>query len=139
VIDFTFNNTYIKKYFDTGENPPIKEFLYLHEHPMVKPNFILELEKQLRGMTIVIQSKNIKGAIINDVTNIAIRIGAELANNPLNEDNAKAILTEMRNGYQLGLKLGVKIVEQLVRQYLNYQRLCLHRRHQFYRDEQESA
>lgn len=43
--DFCFSNTEILNWFEGKVvPPPVKQFKYLHTHPLVKPNFITEIE-----------------------------------------------------------------------------------------------
>lgn len=107
MLDLTFDNRIISSYFETGDNPPVSELLYLHRHPLHRPNFIMQLERQISEVGKEIVSKNIKGKVVTDLENIAIKIGTSL---PLtNEQNAVVILEEFRKSYLLGKTLGITI------------------------------
>ncbi len=43
-MDLTLSNSNIGSYFNgTSDSPPIEELKYLHTHPLVKPNFLIEI------------------------------------------------------------------------------------------------
>ncbi len=108
-MDFTFNNTNIKAFFDTGENPPVSEFLYLHSHPLVRPNFILQLEDQiLRLNDRALQGKNVSTRVIDELVAISIEIGSKVTS-IYKEETAKEILSAFRRSYLLCNSLGILI------------------------------
>lgn len=107
MLDLTFENSTIKKYFETGQGPPVQELLYLHQHPLHRPNFIGQLDRQLCKLGEYIISKNIKGKVVTDLENIAIKIGTSL---PLaNKDNAESILSEFRKVYLMALSFNIPL------------------------------
>ncbi len=107
MLDLTFENTMIKDYFETGKNPPVQELLYLHTHPMHKPSFIGQLDRQICKLGEMIIARNIKGKVITDLENIAIKIGTSL---PLaSQDNAVAILEEFRKAYLLSKSFNIDL------------------------------
>lgn len=58
-IDYTFNNPLIRSYFDGDDSyVPVGELIYLHSHPMVRPNFITEIDEiVLRAGQIMVDLK----------------------------------------------------------------------------------
>lgn len=46
--DFTLQNKKISDYFDGNSDiPPIGEFMYLHTHPAIRPNFLTQIEEMV--------------------------------------------------------------------------------------------
>ena len=108
-MDFTFNNTNIKAFFDTGENPPIAEFLYLHNHPLIRPNFILQLEDQiLRLNDRVVSGKTVSTKVVDELVEISIEIGTQVTS-IYKEESARAVLLAFRKSYLLCNSLGLLI------------------------------
>lgn len=103
-MDFTFNNTNINAFFETGLNPPVSELIYLHTHPLVRPNFILQLEDQVLRLS----EKRIPGKASNELSRIAISLGTLLMN-IYDEQASKEILNEFRKSFILCNSLGVAI------------------------------
>lgn len=98
--DFTFKNKLILSFFNYEEVPaPVREIIYLHEHPLVKPNFIVELIELVEKTNNHLISKKISGHPIDEFTSIAIRIGQQLPK--LTEENAPLVLEEFRKLYKI--------------------------------------
>lgn len=108
-MDFTFNNINIKNYFETGENPPISELEYLHSHPLVRPNFILQLEDQILRL----QERTTMGnpapkKATEELIEAAIIIGSVIPH--LKDEKAvQAVLEAMRTCYRVCNSLGIEI------------------------------
>jgi|SRR5579859_1186959 len=98
LTDFSFKNQQIKAYFE-GSNVyvPSSELMYIHAHPLVKPNFLDEFEAIVLKTMDIIQKKNIRGAVIEKITNLTIQFGAELPT--INQENAPKILGHLRELY----------------------------------------
>jgi hypothetical protein len=109
MMDFTFSNASIKDYFERGANPPTSELLYLHAHPLIKPNFINQLEKMMSEVGGIMVDKGIRGKTLDDLYQMALRIGEILP--VLDRTNAADVLLEMRKAYTLGKSLGVSITD----------------------------
>lgn len=102
-MDFTFKNQLLKKYFE-GDNSyiPTSELIYLHDHPMVKPNFMTELSQLIKEAgDLMVKHKLLHYS--DRLSSIAIRMGKELPE--ITEDNARVILGTMREAYQLSNEL----------------------------------
>lgn len=103
-MDFSFSNTKILTFFDgSDENPPVDEIIYLHVHPLIRPNFLVELDELVLQAGQRLQSMKITGFAVQEMTRIAGEIGRELPG--INEDNALKVLKEMRNLRRLCLQL----------------------------------
>lgn len=100
INDFSFKNANIKSYFEGSDTYiPSSELIYLHSHPLVKPNFLDEIESIILKTSDLIQKKNIRGAVIEKLTNLTMQFGAELPN--INQENAPKILGHLRDIYKL--------------------------------------
>lgn len=104
LMDFTFKNDLIRKYFE-GDNSyvPSSELVYLHEHPLIKNSFLVELELMINRVAERANERNMQGPIINKFIEATCKLGAELPN--VNQKSAPIILSEMRKVYFLCTKL----------------------------------
>lgn len=103
-MDFSFQNTKISKFFNgSDEDPPIDELVYLHTHPLIRPNFLVELDDITIKAGQRLKAKKITGYPIQEMIRIASEIGKTLP--MLDKDNALIALVEMRNLYNLCLSL----------------------------------
>lgn len=95
LIDFTFKNVLIKKYFD-GDNSyiPVSEFMYLHEHPLIRESFLVQIEKKVHEAGEIMAKKNMQGKILNKFIECTMCLGAELEN--VTTESAPRILEELR-------------------------------------------
>lgn len=99
MIDYTFNNTLIKGYFEGDDSYiPTGEIIYLHDHPLVTPNFMTELSQMIRDAG-ELMVKHKLGHYAEKLEKIAIRMGTQLPE--VNEANATTILGTMREAYKL--------------------------------------
>lgn len=107
-MDFTLNNQLIKDFFEGDDSYiPSGELMYLHEHPLVSPNFLTELEGLILQAGGVIQKHNIKGYPISELEALAIEIGKYLPE--ITVDNAPLILKAMRKTYRISKDLLEKL------------------------------
>ena len=105
-MQFTLqSNEGIRNFFN-GDNSyiPKAELIYLHTHPLIRPNFLNEIHSLVEEVAIIISTNNIKGQVIEKIQNIAISIGQALPS--VNDSNAESILLELRELYKVctGLK-----------------------------------
>lgn len=100
IADFTFNNKMIRDYFE-GDNSylPTSELIYLHEHPLIKHSFLIEMEKLINKTSEFLVKKNYQGAMVNKFINLTISLGAELPT--INKQNAPNVLEILRKIYIL--------------------------------------
>lgn len=111
LLDFSFNNTQIKAYFEgSDEYIPTSELMYIHSHPLVKPNFLDQLETIILKTSETIQKRNIKGVMIDRLTEHTKNFGAELPT--ISQKNAPKILFHLREIYKIcnGLLINNNIV-----------------------------
>lgn len=100
LLDFSFSNTQIKAYFEGSDAyVPVSELMYIHSHPLIKPNFLDQLEALILQTSELIKKKNIRGAIIDRLTTHAASFGAELPT--ITQDNAPKILGHLREVYKI--------------------------------------
>lgn len=95
IIDFTFKNELIKKYFQGDDSYiPVSELIYLHEHPLIKESFLIELEKKINRTAELMAAKNMQGKIVNKFIESTMNLGALLPK--VDQESAPKILEEMR-------------------------------------------
>jgi hypothetical protein len=99
-MDFTFNNTNIKSFFEGNTaDAPVAELIYLHAHPLIKPNFIIQLEQMILDAGQVLKARRMQGRPVEELISIALDIGQSLPD--ITSDNATKILVRMRDAYVL--------------------------------------
>jgi hypothetical protein len=108
ITDFTFNNPFIRDYFlGSDEYVPVPEFLYIHTHPLVKPNFMLEIEETINRTSEYLQMKNMKGTSVTKFLHLAQSLGAVL---PIqDESKASEALKILREIYLFCIKITGKV------------------------------
>jgi hypothetical protein len=106
-MDYTFKNTLIKKFFEGDDSYiPTSELIYLHTHPLVRPNFLTELSEMLTQAGKLIQKHKLTH-YSDRLMHIALRMGQELPT--ITEEQAKIILSATRDAYQLSNELITKL------------------------------
>ena len=107
-MSFSFrikDNTIIRDFLlIEGKSPPVSEYLYLHEHPLLRPNFLTEIDDLVKETGELIISRKVSGAPIEKLSALVIRIGSKV-DLKMNEDQAKEVLLALKEVYQLCLKL----------------------------------
>jgi hypothetical protein len=100
LIDFTFKNELIKKYFEGDDSyVPTSELIYLHEHPLIKQSFLTEIEKKINETSEFMIKRNMQGAVLNKFIDSTIILGTEMSS--ITQQSAPKILNELRKIYKL--------------------------------------
>lgn len=68
--NFGFSNKKISDWFSDvpGSDTIVKEFKYLHDHPLVKPNFLTEIEMEIYKAGLVATDINLTGKPVQDLS-----------------------------------------------------------------------
>lgn len=102
LYDLTMNNPDIKKYF-SGDNsyPPVSELIYIHTHPLVKNNFVHEINMEVNraGQKLVDSKIPSNSKIVIDIYDLALRLGESMGT--LELENPEEVLGILREVYQL--------------------------------------
>jgi hypothetical protein len=99
-MNFTFENTLIKNYFEgSDEYIPVSELIYLHEHPLIKDSFLIEIERLINVTTELMIAKKMQGVIVQKFVDVTMKLGAELPS--ITQQNAPIILEHLRTIYKL--------------------------------------
>ena len=94
----------IRAYFEgKGTYVPVGELLYLHTHPLVKPNFLADLEMFINQTSEYLVARNMSGKPVERLTVMATKLGRLLPD--LNKDNAEQALDVLRDVYRLCSRL----------------------------------
>lgn len=106
--DFSVTNPSIKAWLDRdSEEAPVREFLYLHEHPLIRPNFVSEIEVLIYQTGQHMLSKNISGAPANKLVSLAETF-AHLLNDFVQdrtEDSALSVLGSLRDLHRICMRI----------------------------------
>lgn len=99
MFDFTLSNNNILDFF-TGKSDtaPVNEFKYLHSHPMIRPNFLTEIEDLLKQACEKLQGANLnQDAFIPLLSEHGRILGTNIEDF---EGKAETILNSMKVLYQ---------------------------------------
>lgn len=98
IMDFSLDNPLIREYFEGSDRyAPVAELLYVHSHPLVTPNFVSQIERQINDTAEFMAKKNMKSAVNRFIT-LAENLGKQL---PLNSGtDASEALKTLREIYQ---------------------------------------
>jgi hypothetical protein len=100
VISFTIQeNEGIRKFLE-GDDAciPISEYRYLHDRPLLRPNFLTEINDLVDRVGGKVQHKASKQKLATVLTEEAIKLGRYL-DGELSDDKIKEILLIVRNLY----------------------------------------
>lgn len=104
ITDFSLSNPLIKSYFDgSDEYVPTNEFLYLHTHPLIRPNFLEQIEVKIRETTEYCIARSIKSTALMKTALLAEKLGKILP--IVTEENAQEALSVLREIYQFCKRL----------------------------------
>lgn len=106
MISFLFEeNEGIQNFFDGDDTyTPTSEFMYLHERPLLRPNFMTQIDDLVRQASIKIGKHKLTGKPIDQLIEYAVEMGQQL-DGDMTEDKAKAILIAMRKLRNLCLEI----------------------------------
>ena len=105
-IDFSFNNPDIRKYFEGDDScAPTRELIYLHNHPLVRPNFVAEIDQMVIEATTILLAKKVskESKIVKELESLCIELGKTIPNVQI--ENPEATLTHLRSLYHLCKKV----------------------------------
>lgn len=104
ITDFSLSNPLIKSYFDgSDEYVPTNEFLYLHTHPLIRPNFLEQIEVKIRETTEYCIARSINSTALMNVALLAEKLGKILP--IVTEENAQEALSVLREIYRFCKRL----------------------------------
>ena len=94
-MDFTFKNELIRKYFNGDDSYiPTSELIYIHNHPLVRPNFVTEIDEEVAKLGALIVKHNLRGASVDILIDLGIQIGNGLPD--VTTETAPQILQALR-------------------------------------------
>lgn len=104
------DNEGISKFMEGNDSYiPISELQYLHTHPLLRPNFLTEIDDLIKEVGQKIIDKKISGKPIDELQEHAIDIGILLNTPIISEDSGRKILFSLRKIYKLCNKLKEKL------------------------------
>ena len=98
IIDFSFNNPRIREYFEgSDEYIPSEELVYVHTHPLIRPNFLAQLESIVNLTAEHIIEKSMRGKPVNRFIQLTENLGKLLPG--ISKDNSAEVLKVLRDIY----------------------------------------
>lgn len=87
---------------------PSSEISYLHDRPLIRPNFITEIGDLISKVAGKIQVAKLTGKPISDLGDLAVELGIAMGK-PMNDEIAKQVAFSLRKVYKLCLDLDSKL------------------------------
>lgn len=81
---------------------PSGELIYLHIHPLIRPNFLTQIDDLVQKVGVKIIEKNVQGKVIEHLSSLAVEIGTNLEDP---EGKAVQLMKSIRELYQLCIHL----------------------------------
>lgn len=106
--DFSASKPEIKSWLDRDtDEAPIREFLYLHEHPQIRPNFVTDIEVLIHETGQHMIEKNISGAPANKLVSLAETFAHRLNDfvQDRSEEGAQVVLESLRDLYRICVRI----------------------------------
>lgn len=75
---------------------PISEFTYLHDRPLLRPNFITQIEDLVNKVGAKIQKAKLTGKPIEHLQSIAIQLGTQM-DGPMTSTKADKVVRALRD------------------------------------------
>jgi hypothetical protein len=94
------DNDNLNRFFNQDDSHiPIAEFMYVHTHPFITPNFLSEIEAISTEAFMLVITKNLRGKLIDDLERIGVTLGKNICE--VNEESSREILLVLRELYIL--------------------------------------
>jgi hypothetical protein len=103
--NFSLTNSDIKKYFEGDDSyAPIRELIYLHTHPLIRPNFLIEINNLAveAGNKLIARNVPNTSSTIATLEKLCIKLGQNL---PESTEAAEIALPYLRELYILCNKI----------------------------------
>lgn len=93
----------IAAFFKTGNKPPVRELLFVHQHPLLKPNFVTDLERLVLQAAETISVADVTDPVTRQRSDTLISCIATIANAlpSLDQDRAVEALRAMRAAHDV--------------------------------------
>lgn len=99
------NNDDIRRFFEGDDSYiPTSEIVYLHTRPLLRPNFITEVEDLIVKVAAKVAKFKVQGKPIQDFERYAIELGVAVGKG-VDQKSAKTIALALRNVRNLCLEL----------------------------------
>lgn len=110
MISFLIEDNEIIHKFLNGDdsNIPVSEFMYLHTRPLLRPNFLTQIDDLVNKVGRKIVAIKLTGKPIDDLTGMAIRLGQAM-DGEITEVRAQLILLTLRDIWKLCIDLDKRL------------------------------
>lgn len=106
--DFSLSNPNIRAWFNQETDVvPVREFVYTHEHPLIRPNFVSQIEVLIYETGQHMLARDVKGAPVNRLVSLTETFIKNLDSftQDRTEELAQDVLGSLRSIYLLCLKI----------------------------------
>jgi hypothetical protein len=94
------NNEGIRKFLEGDDGyVPVSEYMYLHNKPLLRPNFITQIQDLVDKVGHKIMKHKLSGKPVDKLEDIAIALGQNM-DGELTNEKAAAVVMELRNLYK---------------------------------------
>lgn len=98
-FDFSLANPKIKAFFEAKEElqvpTPVAELLYVHTHPLIRQNFISDIELIILETANYVEKKKLSGKPIEKLSRLTQKLGELVV--ALDKSNAEEMLNTLRS------------------------------------------
>lgn len=96
--DLSLENTQIKAFFEGSDSYlPVAELLYVNSHPLLRPNFVSDIERIINRAIVYTQEKNVKSKYVDKIVSLTKKLG--ILSIKVDKDSAEEILHCLRDVY----------------------------------------
>jgi hypothetical protein len=104
IIDMSFNNPRVSAFFseEPGKNVapcPVDELMYLHEHPLVQPNFLSQIEVMINESSEAVSQTRAWDAVAPKLGAHLVAIGNLMPK--IDKTSAEEVLLRLREVYRI--------------------------------------
>lgn len=93
-------NEAIRKFLEGDDSYiPSSEYMYLHDRPLIRPNFITQIQDLVDVVGHKIMKHRLNGKPVDRLEDIAIALGQAM-DGEMNSTKANTVVMELRNLYQ---------------------------------------
>lgn len=110
MFNFSFSNPKIKDYFFKDSEPPVSEFMYLHSHPLIRPNFVKQIEEVFENTNAYFETHRVSDSVKNKFYSKTLQLAKTL---PLSTKSAEEVLAILKSVLLLVKKINPSLVKSL--------------------------
>lgn len=106
LMNLSLNEGAIKAFFEGDDSYwPESELVYIHTHPLVKPNFLDEINQGLKETGLLMVENNVTGQPLRMLAASVTKLGEYMGSTVITLENAKPVLEILRSIHEINLEV----------------------------------